>query len=246
MLYLRNLSLKKVTKTKSSQILDSISLDIPKEKITLLLGKSGSGKTSVLRCIAHLEKQYSGEILFGEKSLHDFSSKERCQVVGFVPQSYALFPFMHVLDNCAHPLRTVLKMPKQEAYDRAQARIESLAMGHLTHSFPHELSGGQQQRAAIARALALNPTFLLLDEPTSALDPENTGLLLQILLQLTAEGKGVVISSQDMHFAGKILDRAVFLEGGKIVEHHDSELGELAEESRLNQFVFSSINPALK
>lgn len=244
MLHVRNLSLEKKKQNRVSPILKDIFLEIPRGKITLLLGKSGSGKTSVLRCIAQLEKQYTGEIFYERKQMRLFSLKERCQTIGFVPQSYALFPFMTVLDNCAHPLRIVLGMKKKLAYEKALTIIESLEISHLTHSFPHELSGGQQQRVAIVRALTLNPTFLLLDEPTSALDPENTELLLKILLQLTKDGKGIIISSQDMHFAARILNRVFFLEGGQIVESHDSEVQEVIKESRLNRFVFSNPLPS--
>lgn len=240
MLYIRNLSLAKSKKSNVVQILGNISMDIPKKKITLFLGKSGSGKTSLLRCIAQLEKQYTGGVFYRNTELHKFSPKDRCQTIGFVPQSYALFPFMNVLDNCSHPLRTVLGMKKGDAYEKVQGILETLGMSHLAFSFSHELSGGQQQRAAIVRALALNPTFLLLDEPTSALDPENTQLLLQILERLKMEEKGIVISSQDMHFASRVLDRVFFLEEGKIVEHHDAELNELSKESKLNRFVFST------
>lgn len=239
MLRIRNLSLKKIKHHKVFPILRDLSFDVPRNKISLFLGKSGSGKTTVLRCLAQLEKEYEGEILYGERSLKEFSAAERCQIIGFVSQSYALFPFMNVLDNCAHPLRVVMRMSRQEAYEKSDQIMGSLGIGHLAHSFPHQLSGGQQQRVAIARALALNPMFLLLDEPTSALDPENTKLLIQILAELTEEGRGVVISSQDMHFSAQILSRAFFLEEGTIVETYDGDEEELVEESRLNKFIFS-------
>lgn len=242
MLQIRNLSLVKSKKSMFARILDSICIDIPTKKITLFLGKSGSGKTSILRCISQLDKKYEGKILCKEKNLDQFSQKERCQIIGFVPQAYALFPFMNVLDNCAHPLISVLRMKKNEAYQRVEALLDSLEIGKLKHFYPHELSGGQQQRTSIVRALGLNPTYLLLDEPTSALDPENTDLLVQILLRLKSEGKGIVISSQDMQFAAKILDDVYILDDGKIVENYDFNevtLGDVPRDSKFNRFIFS-------
>jgi ABC-type polar amino acid transport system ATPase subunit len=222
MIQIHRLSLIKSKKSKSFTLLDHISLEIAADGVTLFLGKSGSGKTSILRCLAQIERKYQGEILYRGEPLGKLSQKERSQLIGFVPQAYALFPFMSVLDNCAHPLRAVLGYSKQEAYKKVEERASSLEMQNLLHSYPHELSGGQQQRAAIIRALLLDPVFLLLDEPTSALDPENTDLLIQIIQRLKKEGKGIVISSQDMFFAQKILEKAYFLEQGKIVEHYDA------------------------
>jgi polar amino acid transport system ATP-binding protein len=239
-LQIRNLSLRKVKKNQIFPILNEVSLDFPTHKISLLLGKSGSGKTSILRCISQLDRKYQGEIWYQAKNLKQYSQKERCQMVGFVPQSYTLFPFMSVLDNCIHPLKTVLGLSRQEAIARVAPLFSSLEMDHLIHSAPHELSGGQQQRTAIVRALALHPSYLLLDEPTSALDPENTDLLVQILCKLKREGRGIIISSQDMHFAAKILERVYFLENGKIVENYDfslTKLTDLSKDTRLSRFI---------
>lgn len=232
-----NLSLTKLIQKKPSCLIEDISVNIPSGKITLFLGKSGSGKTTILRCISQIEKKYQGEIRYKNQNLQDLSPKERCQIIGFVPQSYALFPFMNVLQNCTHPLQTVIGMNKDIAATTAVKMLLSLGMESYVQAYPHQLSGGQQQRVAIARALALNPMFLLLDEPTSALDPENTALLIQILQRLADQGKGIVISSQDMNFAGKVFENAFFLEHGRIVEHHDSNIESLADESRLKQFV---------
>jgi ABC-type polar amino acid transport system ATPase subunit len=211
MLNIKNLSFK--------HILKNISFEIPQKRITLLLGKSGSGKTSLLRCIAQLES-YSGDVLYGDQKLDQMTAKDRCQLIGFVPQSFALFPHLNVFDNCAQPLR-LLKQSKLSIQAKIETILCSLDIEKLAYRRPHELSGGQQQRAAIARALALDPTFLLFDEPTSALDPENTELFIQTIQKLKSEDKGLIISSQDMAFASKILDRAFFIEEGSFVENYD-------------------------
>lgn len=241
MLQVKNLSLIKIKQKKEFRLLQNISIEIEKERITLLLGKSGSGKTSLLRCIAQLEKDYTGEVEYQGKGMQTFSPRERSQIAGFVAQNYALFPFMTVLDNCAHPIRKVLGKTKKEAYEKVHERLESLGMLKYQDAHPHELSGGQQQRVAIIRALALDPDFLLFDEPTSALDPENTDLLVKIILKLKSEGKGIVIASQDMGFAAKILDQVYFLEDGKFVEKHDSILEKkLGSDSKIHRFLFVS------
>lgn len=238
MIRICNLSLIKTKKSVRKTLLEDISLNISTERVTLFLGKSGSGKTSILRCLAQIERDYWGEIFCCGKRLDQIPQKERCQLIGFVPQSYALFPFMTVLENCAHPLRAVLGLSKKEAYSKVEELVPTLAMEKLLHSYPHELSGGQQQRASILRALLLNPMFLLLDEPTSALDPENTNLLVQILSRLKKEGKGIVIASQDMLFAQKICENVFFLEHGKITQHYDVDLEPtLAKQSQLGKFL---------
>ena len=202
------LEVKNLSVVKRKKILNDISLSAPPGRVTLLLGKSGSGKTTLLRCLAQLEKKYSGEIHYGGQS------------IGFVPQSYALFPHMNVLDNCAQPLS--LTVGKQPAREAAVKMLGVFEMEGYATAYPHELSGGQQQRVAIARSLMLGPSMILLDEPTSSLDPKNTDLLIGVIHRLKSEGKGLVISSQDMGFAAKVIDRAYFLENGLIEEAYDS------------------------
>ncbi len=224
MLKIKQLSLRK--------ILNDISLEVPEQKITLLLGKSGSGKTSLLRCIAQLEKEYTGEIAYYNQSLSSLTSQVRCQVVGFVPQFFALFPHMTILDNCAKALQ-LLGESKASAYEKVRNTLQSLDMEKYADRKPHQLSGGQQQRVVIARALVLNPAFLLFDEPTSALDPENTQLFIEILRNF--KGKGILIATQDMTFAEQVLDRAYFLENGCLIEQYDGTES-LSQESKLGRF----------
>jgi ABC-type polar amino acid transport system ATPase subunit len=229
MLRVENLSLVK----KDKLILDKITCELLRGKITLLLGKSGSGKTSLLRCLAGLESDVGGEISFLGKSLLGLPPKNRSRLLGYVSQSYALFPHMRALDQCVHPLRVLLCLSEKEAREKIAQLFEFLDIKRYTAAYPHELSGGQQQRVAIARALALDPLFLLLDEPTSALDPENTGRLIEILKRLRDEGKGIIIASQDMAFGAALFERAFFLEEGVLVEAVDN----LSSRSRASKFL---------
>ncbi len=231
MLALKNVSLKKGKKI----VLKDVSLDIPLGRTTLLLGKSGSGKTSLLRCMAQLEKGYAGEVAYKDERLEGMPAKRRAQTLGFVPQSYALFPHMNVLENCAEPLALVTACTRQEARNEAEKTLADLGMQPYLGARISELSGGQQQRVAIARALLFKPAFLLFDEPTSALDPENTELFIQIVKQLVREEKGIVVSSQDMGFAKSLLDRVCFLEEGVLLEDFTKE--EIPSGSRIRQFI---------
>lgn len=230
MLKVHNLSVAKRRKI----LLQDVSLTAPQGRITLLLGKSGSGKTTLLRCIAQLERDYSGEISCFGQDIGPISSKERCQIVGFVPQNYPLFPHLNALDNCAQPLS--LSVGKRLAKREAERHLSAFGMDAYWNAYPHELSGGQQQRVALARSLLLAPSLILLDEPTSSLDPENADLLVEVIHRLKSEGKGVMISSQDMAFAAKILDRAYFLENGAILESYDCA-DSLPLPSKLEEFI---------
>jgi polar amino acid transport system ATP-binding protein len=214
MLEIENVSLKKGT----ISVLTHINCEMQPNEIVAILGKSGSGKTSLLRCLAQIEDSYTGKISLNRQPLASLPSKQRGRSIGFVPQSYALFPHMTILENCICPLQVILDLERKEAIAKAKNILSSLGMEPWIEAYPHALSGGQQQRVAIARALALDPLFLFLDEPTSALDPENVGRLIAILKLLKQKGKGIVISSQDMAFASKVSDRVLLIEEGRIIE----------------------------
>ncbi len=234
MLKIKNLS---CTKTRK-EILKGLSLNIPKNRVTLLLGKSGSGKTTLLRCIAQLETQYQGEISYQGQPISQLSPKQRCQIIGFISQSFSLFPHRNILDNCANALRVLFGTKKKEARAQVMEILHLLDIEKLALSMPSQLSGGQQQRAAIARALVLNPSFLLFDEPTSALDPENTELFTQVIRNLLKAGTGVIIASHAMNLASKLLDIVYFLEEGLFAENYDAQAGKpLLKEGKINQFL---------
>jgi ABC-type polar amino acid transport system ATPase subunit len=237
MLKIKDLSLSK----SKNKILKGLSLDIPRQRTTLLLGKSGSGKTTLLRCIAQLETEYLGEISFQGELISSLSPQRRGQLMGFISQAFSLFPHMNVRDNCAGALRVLFGVKKNEAYAQVEEMLQQLDIEKLALLLPSQLSGGQQQRAAIARAMLLKPSFLLFDEPTSALDPENSELFVKAVRTLQKAGTGIVISSQDMNLASKLLDRVYFLEEGVFTEKYDAQEGApLSKESKICQYQLGS------
>lgn len=226
------LNINSLSLEKSSKILSDFTFAAGPGRITLLLGKSGSGKTSLLRCIAQIEKEYSGEITYLGKPLASFAPKERCQTLGYVSQSYGLFPHMTVLRNCTQPLR----LNKSEAKEQALNMLKQFGIEELADAYPYQISGGQQQRVALARTLLLNPSFVLLDEPTSALDPENTQILVDFILKWKEQGIGWIISTQDIAFAKQLLDCVIFLENGMLLEKY-SKLENQSYEGKLKEFL---------
>lgn len=214
MLTIKNLYLKKGSPLK--QILEGISICFPQGEISLLVGRSGAGKSSLLRCMAQLETAYEGEVLFNEQSLRGLGASRRAQTLSYIAQAYALFPHLTALENCSQPLQVVTKMQTSEAKHKAMAVMRSLGMAEYGSAYPCELSGGQQQRIAIARALALDPQILLLDEPSSALDFDNSAQLAKILRELASQGKTLVISTQDMLFAEQLQGTCYCIDKGRL------------------------------
>ncbi|HET9843986.1 MAG TPA: ATP-binding cassette domain-containing protein [Gammaproteobacteria bacterium] len=202
-------------------ILQQINLTIEKGRSTILIGQSGSGKTSLLKCMVGLIQNYQGNILLQGKEVKSLPPQERVNWLGFVAQGFHLFPFMNILENCMHPLQKVFKKNYSDAKQKALEVLSELKIEHLAHAYPSTLSGGQQQRAAIARALVMDSKILMMDEPTSALDPNATANLHQLLQQLQERGLTLVITSHDMNFVKKFKDRVFFLEQGLLVESWD-------------------------
>ncbi len=211
MLLIKNLALGK-------DRLKSINLELNLGKITLLLGKSGSGKTTLLRCIAQLETAYRGEILFKNSSLKSLSRNERAQALGFISQFYPLFPHSPVIKQCVQPLKLMMGMNENEADLQAKDLLKKLDIDTIALSLPHQLSGGQKQRVAIAKALLLNPDFILFDEPTSALDPESTQRFVSIVQKLARDGKGIVIATQDINLIKQLIDQVYLMDDGEVIE----------------------------
>ena len=214
MLSTENLTLRKNERV----LLDDVSIKLPRAQISLLLGKSGAGKSSLLRCLAGLEPTYEGGIFFDQRPLRTYPACKRASIVGFIMQSYALFMHMTVLDNCAKTLQIVCNERLDIARKRALDMLEMFDMTSFASAYPKMLSGGQKQRVAIARALLLQPKILLLDEPTSALDRENTENLARILLDLRNQGVGIVVATHDEIFASQIVEQTYYINAGSITQ----------------------------
>ena len=215
------ISIKNVNKSFGiHHVLTDISLEVPKSNVIALIGPSGAGKSTLIRTINALEPIDSGEIIVNGISIHDKKTnlnKARTNI-GFVFQSFNLYPFLSVLDNVTISPTKVKKQSKEQAEKRAVELLTSLGLGDKVHAFPGRLSGGQQQRVAIARALAMDPEVMLFDEPTSALDPEMVKEVLDAIRKLAHEGMTMVVVTHEMGFAKEICDEIVFMAEGKIVE----------------------------
>jgi glutamate transport system ATP-binding protein len=201
-------------------VLRDIDLTIDRGEVVVVIGPSGSGKSTLCRCINRLEAIDSGTILVDGLPLPEEGkplAKLRADV-GMVFQSFNLFAHMTVLQNIALGPRKVRGLSKADADARGMALLERVGMPEKAGAYPAELSGGQQQRAAIARALAMAPKLMLFDEPTSALDPEMIKEVLDVMIELAAEGTTMIVVTHEMGFARSAARRVVFMDGGAIVE----------------------------
>jgi len=199
-------------------VLKGINLEVAKGEVISIIGPSGGGKSTLLRCINLLEDYQRGKILFkGEPITHKNVNRIRTQI-GMVFQQFNLFPHLTVLENLTLAPLKVKRMSKDVAYEKAKALLERVGLLDKIHEKPANLSGGQQQRVAIARALMMDPELMLFDEPTSALDPELVKEVLDVIRDLVRSGMTTIIVTHEMRFAREISDKVVFLDDGKIVE----------------------------
>jgi len=233
-------------------ILKDISIRIPEGSVTALVGPSGGGKSTLLRCINLLEIPTSGMIRLGEEKLSfALGQKTGWQAIqkirrqtGMVFQNFQLFPHQTAIENVMEGLVTVLRWPKEKARERAMELLTKVGMAHKADAWPSTLSGGQQQRVAIARALAPSPRVLLCDEPTSALDPELSAEVVDVLGRLATEGTTMVMATHDLRLASKIANDVVFLEAGSVVETGSARnIFTAPERERTKRFI-STINAA--
>lgn len=201
-------------------VLDGIDLEVDAGEVVCLIGASGSGKSTLLRCIDLLERTDDGDIYLGDTELTDPAIDENAARarIGMVFQAYNLFPHLSVLHNLTIGPRRVLGLSGPVAHERAVRWLDRVGLADKAKAFPDALSGGQQQRVALARAVAMEPELLLLDEVTSALDPMLVGEVLDVVRELKAEGRTIVMATHEMDFARECADRIVFLAGGRIVE----------------------------
>lgn len=212
-----------------NQVLKDISLSVEQGEVLSIIGPSGGGKSTLLRCCTLLETLDSGSLSFGDIQVAvdkggraEYAPKETLrkarQKFGLVFQNFNLFPHYTVMKNIVDAPINVQKVPKDQAYEHARELLKKMGLEGKEDMVPCELSGGQQQRVAIARALALNPDVLFFDEPTSALDPELTKGVLRVIRQLAEEHMTMVIVTHEMSFARDVADTAIFMDGGVIVE----------------------------
>ena len=214
----------KIRKTKLVALKD-VNLMVKPQEVVLVIGPSGSGESTLLRCINRLEDLTSGSIWIDDVCVTDRDIDIRLvrEEAGMVFQSFNLFLHLSALDNVSLAPIVVKGMVKKQAHDRARELLSRVGLEDKVESYPSQLSGGQQQRVAIARALAMNPKVMLFDEPTSALDPEMIKEVLDVMLSLAEEGMTMLVVSHEMGFARAAANRVIFMDEGEIIEEGTPE-----------------------
>lgn len=233
-----------------NEVLKGIDLTVERGEVVVLLGPSGSGKSTLLRCINHLETIDGGRItvdgeIMGYRQrgdvLHELSPERiarQRKSIGMVFQRFNLFPHMTALENVIEAPAGVRKIPRAQARERGRILLERVGLADRANHYPSQLSGGQQQRVAIARSLAMDPELMLFDEPTSALDPELVGDVLDVMRDLAAAGMTMIVVTHEIGFARQVADRAVFMDGGVVVEQGDpAELFSNPQHERTKAFL---------
>jgi polar amino acid transport system ATP-binding protein len=201
-------------------VLKDVDLNVAAGEVVVVCGPSGSGKSTLIRTINRLEPIDKGRITVNGQEVYakGLNINTLRAGIGFVFQSFNLFPHMSVLDNVMFAPLNIKKTPRDTALAEARALLDRVGLSHKLDAYPGNLSGGQQQRVAIARALALKPPVMLFDEPTSALDPEMVGEVLQVMKSLAKDGMTMVCVTHEMGFAREVSDRVVFMDAGEILE----------------------------
>ena len=221
-------------------VIKGVDLTLQQRDVVVVIGPSGGGKSTLLRCVSLLEEPTLGQVWFEDRDITDIRAdlNEVRTHIGMVFQAYNLFPHMTALRNVTLALEKVLKLPSDDAHDRAMDQLARVGMGHKAAAFPGQLSGGQQQRVAIARALAMRPKVMLFDEVTSALDPELVGEVLEVMIRLAGEGMTMMVVTHEMGFAREVGTRMLFLEDGKVGEEGEpKDMFYNPKSDRLRQFL---------
>lgn len=223
-----------------TEVIRGISLSVAQGEVVVIIGASGSGKSTVLRCITRLEEITSGRIVVDGLDVHDRKTDINYvrTEAGMVFQNFNLFPHMTALQNVTFGPIKVRGMAKAQAQELGRSLLAKVGLAERADHYPSQLSGGQKQRVAIARALALSPKVILFDEPTSALDPELVGEVLLVMRQLADEGMTMVIVTHEMNFARDVADRVIFIDQGVICEEGSAEkIFSRPENPRLREFL---------
>ena len=221
-------------------VIKGVDLALQQRDVVVVIGPSGGGKSTLLRCVSLLEEPTLGRVWFEDRDITDIRAdlNEVRTHIGMVFQAYNLFPHMTAERNVTLALEKVLKLPSDEAHDRAMDQLAKVGMGHKAGAFPGQLSGGQQQRVAIARALAMRPKVMLFDEVTSALDPELVGEVLEVMIRLAGEGMTMMVVTHEMGFAREGGTRMLFLDDGMVGEEGEpKEMFRNPKSDRLRQFL---------
>ena len=220
------LSVRGLVKTYAERtVLAGVDLDVAEHEVVVLIGASGSGKSTLLKCVDLLEDIDDGQIFLDGDDISDprVDADAARRSMGMVFQAFNLFPHMKVLDNVTLAPRVVHRRDRREADERGRELLARVGLADKADAYPDKLSGGQQQRVAIARALAYDPRLLLLDEITSALDPELVGEVLDLVSELAASGRTIVMATHEMGFARQVANTVCFLDGGTIIESGSAE-----------------------
>ena len=206
-------------KFKDTEVLKDISFDVKDGEIAVVVGKSGAGKTTLMRCINGLEEFDSGELVLNGESIKNNNDMKKVRgKIGMVFQNFNLFPHMTVIENIIEAPVNVFGENKEEAFKKANALLKMVDLADKGDNYPFQLSGGQQQRVAIARACALKPDVICFDEPTSALDSESIQNVIDVIKKLKENGMAIIIVTHDIGFCDVIADKIIRLESGIIKE----------------------------
>ena len=229
----------------SLTVFDGLRETICKGDVVVIIGPSGGGKSTFIRCLNLLEQPTAGKIYFEGEDItgKGFDVNRHRQKVGMVFQQFNLFNNLTVLENITISLTKVKKQSEEESEEKALKLLKRVGLEDKANAYPSQLSGGQKQRIAIVRALAMEPDVLLFDEPTSALDPEMVGEVLQVISDLARDGITMVVVTHEMGFARKVGTRVLFMDGGQIAEQGTpEEIFEYQQNARTKEFLSKVIN----
>lgn len=222
------------------EVLKGISETIYKGEVICIIGPSGGGKSTFLRCLNMLEEPTSGEVYFEGEKLDPKSTDidRHRQKIGMVFQQFNVFPHLSVLDNITLAPTLEKKIPLKDAQEQAYKLLEQVGLSDKANEYPRKLSGGQKQRLAIVRAMAMEPDVMLFDEPTSALDPEMVKEVLNVIRELVSEGMTMIIVTHEMNFAREVSDKIGFLEDGNLLKiATPEEIFTSGDNTRINEFL---------